>query len=85
MEMKSSYAYRRDRVLMIIMFLFSSIMFGGCVVALDYLRDVLFFGFFIKSGILFMPMFMILSCMGIIADSFLIKEIEKGEYQCRKQ
>ncbi|MDA2074587.1 hypothetical protein PDM84_31690 [Bacillus cereus] len=76
MEMKSSYAYRRDRVQMILLFLFFSILFVVINIGLEYLKEFRILVLFMKFFIIMAPVGMILSLLGIIATSLLIKEME---------
>ncbi|MCU5121288.1 hypothetical protein OB984_29800 [Bacillus cereus] len=75
--MKSSYAYRRDRVQMILLFLFFSILFVVINIGLEYLKEFRILVLFMKFFIIMAPVGMILSLLGIIATSLLIKEMEK--------
>lgn len=74
--MKSSYAYRRDRVQMILLFLFFSILFVVINIGLEYLKEFRILVLFMKFFIIMAPVGMILSLLGIIATSVLIKEME---------
>ncbi|PFI83496.1 hypothetical protein COI86_27950 [Bacillus thuringiensis] len=74
--MKSSYAYRRDRVQMILLFLFFSILFVVINIGLEYLKEFRILVLFMKFFIIMAPVGMILSLLGIIATSLLIKEME---------
>lgn len=73
----------RDRMLMVILLMFSSITFLIIDIGLEYLKEFSPFVIFVRFAIIIAPVIMLLSVGGIIATSILIEqaknEIEKNK------
>lgn len=73
----------RDRLLMIVLLLFSSMSFVVIDVGLEYLKEFWVFVLLAQFAIVLAPMVMLFSFVGVIATSILIeqakKEIEKDK------
>ncbi|MEZ2369571.1 hypothetical protein [Bacillus sp. RCC_6_1] len=73
----------RDRMLMVILFMLSSITFLIIDIGLQYLKEFSPFVIYVRFAIIITPVIMLLSVGGIIANSILIQqaknEIEKNK------